>query len=531
MIRPPMWDKQKESLRTLKRRSREGKGNCLFAEMGTGKSRTVVHWIEWLFGKGCKLCYIVGPLSALHVWVAEWDLWATYPVAFIDLHETGSAGIREARRLAKAGYPVICLVNYEAAWQIGMQRVKRMRHGEEVTVLEKADTTLSDIRWDIGILDESTTIKTPGSKVSKFFRRKMAPRTTHRLVMTGSAYTKRPLDVWAQVNFACGAEVFPPIYAPFRAMYAIPHPTIRGAIVGYQNLDDFVSRLSKCAILLKKSDVLDLPPVVHETRRVTLSSKSRRIYDELKDEMVAELKATEVRSAEYKALKAQFEKLDEEDPEAQAIAERMEELKAEGPVTITAEHVFTRIQKLGQICSGFIYPDPTEVDERGRPIRPEAIRLGTEKLSVLMEVLENRAGEPTIIVTQMDEEEKIISEAVKKHFKFTPKILNGSVTGAEARHNMIAAAAKDPCFIVKQSVGARGVDMRWADMIIFFSHNYNTEFYEQMLARNHRGGQTKPITYLHILARDTVDMKIMRALERDLNLARSIEHDWRELFT
>jgi SNF2 family DNA or RNA helicase len=301
--------------------------------------------------------------------------------------------------------------------------------------------------------------------------------------------------------------------------------------LGYQNLNDLVWRLSHVAILLKKSDVLDLPPALHETRYVTLSAKSQKTYNDLKDEMITELEAIEVRRDEYRELKRQLKDLDEESKEFQRIADRMEALEAEGPVTITAEHVFTRIQKLGQITSGFIYPDPTEINEKTlKPIRPPAIRLGHEKLDVLMELMEARAGEPTVIVTQMDEEEKIISEAIRKKYGFIPKVLNGAVQGAEARHQMIAEAANDPCFIVKQKVGARGVDMRWADTIIFYSHNYDTEFYEQMLARNHRGGQTKPVTYIHILAKDTIDVKVMKSLEADLNLARTIEHGWRELF-
>lgn len=526
-----MWDKQRDSLRTMKRRTKAGKGNCLFAEMGTGKSRVVVHWMEWLFGQGAKLAYVVAPLSALYVWVEQWDEFATYPVAFVDLHETGSAGIREAHRLSKAGFPVIVLVNYEAAWQIGMKRVKRVRRGQEVTIMEKLDTALTDVHWDIGVLDESTTVKTPGSKVSKFFRQRMAPRTTNKVVLTGSAYTKRPLDVWAQVNFACGAEVFPPTFAPFRSMYAIPHPSIRGAILGYQNLSDFTWRLSKCAILLKKQDVFDLPPFTHENRYIYLSNKSQRVYDDLKNDMVTELNAIEVRGREYRKLEKIYESLDEDDTEALAIAQRMNEIEADGPVTITAEHVFSRIQKLGQITSGFIYPDPTEVNENtGKPIRPPAIRLGTEKVDVLMELLNAREGKPTIVVTQNDEEERIISDAVKKKLKFTPKILNGAVKGAQNRYNMIIEASTEPVFIVKQKVGARGVDMRQFDMTIFFSHNYDTEYYEQMLARNHRGGQTKSITYVHLLTKNTMDIKIMRSLDKDLDLARSIESDWRDLF-
>ncbi len=483
-----MWKKQAEALGFAIKRVDRGRGVCLYMEMGTGKTRVAVHLLEHLFRKHeAKLVYVAAPLSALHVWVENWHEWGTAPVAFIDLHETGSAGLRLAKKLAADGFPVICLVNYEAAWQIGYKRIPRRRRGETVRVLEKVDTAMQDLKWDVGILDESTAIKTPGSKVSKFFRRKLAPRSTYRVVMTGSAYTKRPLDVWAQINFACGDEVFPTVFLPFKTFYAIPHPYIRGAVLGYHNLGDLVRKMSKVAVMLKKSDVLDLPPAVHETRMITLAAKSQKVYDDLVEQTIAEL---------------------------------------DDQSTVSADHVFTSIRKLMQITGGFVYPDP---DEDTPDIKPLPVHLGTEKLDVLMEILEERDS-PTVIVTQFDEEERIIAAAIRKRFGFTPKILNGSVQGAEARHKMIQAASEDLAFIVKERVGAKGVDMRFADMIVFFSHSYDTERYEQMLARNHRGGQTKNITYIHLLCKNTIDMKIMRALERDLSLAASIEHDWRALF-
>jgi SNF2 family DNA or RNA helicase len=67
-------------------------------------------------------------------------------------------------------------------------------------------------------------------------------------------------------------------------------------------------------------------------------------------------------------------------------------------------------------------------------------------------------------------------------------------------------------------------------MMVFYAHSYNTEAYTQILSRNHRGGQTHSITYIHLLAKSTIDLKIMKALEKDLNLADSIERDWRKLF-
>ncbi len=464
-------------------------------DMGTGKTRVTIEYLEYLFSKGARIGYIAGPLTGLHVWVEGWHEWGHAPVAFVDLHETGPAGIRMAHKLAEDGeYPVICLVNYDMAWQLGYKRIPRKRKGQMVKILEVVDTTLHSFQWDFGVLDESSAIKTPGSRTSKFFRLKMRPKTTFRSILNGSAYKKRPLDVWAQIKFVTGEEIFPGNFTAFKNKYAIPHPTIRGAVIGYQNLDDFVRRLSKCCVLIKKADMFDLPPYTHETRMIDLSPKSRKLYDQITDEMVADL----------------------------------EEFEKDGGI-VTATHVFSILRKQLQICAGFVFPDPEpSTDPDAKIVRPPAVRLGTEKLDDLLYILEQRDN-PTIIVTQHDEEELMIAEAVRKQFGFVPKILNGSVKGAQRRFDLIKSAHNDLCLIVKEAVGAKAVDFRFADMTIFYAHSHDTEDYDQILSRNHRGGQTKNITYVHLLVKNSADIKVMRSLERDLKLAAQIEKDWRAL--
>jgi chromodomain-helicase-DNA-binding protein 1 len=494
MRRPPWWKAQKKAYYRAIELSDEGVP--LLMEMGTGKTRVAVKWLEYLFReRDVRLVFVAAPLAAMHVWIENWHEWANAPVAFIDLHDTGSAGIREAIRLSNQGWPVICLVNYESAWFIGKKRVKIEIDDVVRTRIKTVDTTMADVMWDVGILDESTAIKTPGSKVTKFFRGMIKPRTKFRAILTGSAYIKRPIDVYAQIKFCCSRPIFPGDFAAFKAKYTIPHPMIPQAILGYQNLDDFVERLASCAILLKKEDVVDLPPFVHETRKVSLSAKSRKVYDEVTQDNYAYL----------------------------------EQLEADG-VEITASHVFAVQRKQMQITSGFVYPDLVQVGEGddAKMVKPAPIRLGTEKVSMLLDIMENR-DYPTIIVVQMDEEERIVSETLEKRFGFTPKILNGRVKGAAARHNMIREARNDLGFIVKESVGAKGVDMRAFDMTIFYSHSFDTEDYDQMMSRNHRGGQTKNITYVHLLIKNTVDMHVMKSLKSDISLARQIERDWREL--
>ena len=520
----PMWEKQSYALDFAKQRAFKGVG--LFMEMGTGKTRVGVHWIEHLVAKGARLGYVCAPLSAMHVWIQNWHEWADEPLAFIDLHDTGPAGLREAVRLSNEGKPVICLINYEMTWQLGHKRIARRRAGEEVKILEKVDSLFWDIDWDFGILDESTGIKTPASRVSKAFRSKIAPKTRCRMIATGSAYTKRPLDVWAQIKFITGEEIFPGPFERFKLTYAIPNPYIRGAILGYQNLDDLTRRLDQCCVLLKKEDVVDLPPFTHETRMVRLSAKSERLYNQLRDDLYAELEGLEEEKAErVAALKKELRECSD-DAEAAGLHKRLR-LAEYAPVA-SVEHIFSRIRKWQQITSGFIIPDRPE-EEPDSAMEP--IRLGTEKLDALYEVMEEREGLPTVIVVQMDEEEKIISEAFQKKYKFKPKVLNGSVKGAEARHKMIADAAHDRAFIVKESVGSQGVDMRWTDCIVFYSHRNDTIDYDQMMSRNHRGGvEWDKITYIHILAEDTYDEKVLRSLNADLDMAEELERNWRNLY-
>lgn len=498
--RPPWWAAQKQAYKQAKQilLDKVDSGIPLLMECGTGKTRILVQLLEYLFvHRGVKLVFVAAPMAVMHVWVENWHDWAKMPVAFIDLHETGSAGIREAVRLSKQGFPVICLVNYESAWCIGRKRVKLKLDGKTRTYLKNVDTRLSDVQWDVGILDESTAIKRPGSKVTNFFCRTMKPRCRYRAILTGSAYTKRLIDVYAQIKFCCSRPIFPWDFHGFKSEYTIPHPTIPQAILGYKHVDDFIKRLASCAILLKKEDMFDLPPFVHETRKLPLSPKSRQIYDEITEENYAYL----------------------------------EGLEAEG-VEITASHVFAVQRKQMQITSGFVYPDLIQEGEGddARMVKPAPIRLGTEKISMLLDVLDTR-DYPTLIVVQMDEEEDIVSESLVREFKFKPKILNGSVKGAARRHEMIRMAAKegDPYFIVKEAVVARGVDLRAFDMTIFYSHTADTEDYEQMMSRNHRGGQTRSITYMHLLCSNTVDMRIMRILKNDLDMARQVERDWRTL--
>jgi SNF2 family DNA or RNA helicase len=526
-----MWDKQRVALSFIRKRGTAGAG--VFMDPGTGKTRVLVRYLEGIFASTDeRLACVVAPLTVLHVWINNWDQWAKTPVLFIDLHETGPAGLRLACEMADAGCRVICLINYEAVWQMGTKMIERMakREGKEVKIKErkKVDVRIRDINWGVMILDESTEMKNASSTVAKYLLKHVRQNVIYRIVMTGSAWKKRPMDVYSQLKFATGDEVMPETFTKFKLLYTVPHPYIRGAIQGYQNLDQLVKRMTKVAILLTAEECQDLPPVTHTTREVILNAKARKIYKDLTDEAAAEI---ELGIAEREKADKKIEKIRRrirEDIslsafEKDALEGECQELR-ENSRFATSTHVFALMQKQAQIASGFITPDAISPDDAR-----EVIYVGDEKLMELKRILKEREGQPTLIVVQWNAEAVAVVDMVTKEFKFKPKLLDGSVKGAQKRLQLIADASKDICLVVKESVACKGVDILYANMTVFYSHRYDTIDYDQMLKRNHRGEQTMHINYTHLIAKQTVDPKILAGLNRDLDLAAQIEKDWRAL--
>ena len=96
--------------------------------------------------------------------------------------------------------------------------------------------------------------------------------------------------------------------------------------------------------------------------------------------------------------------------------------------------------------------------------------------------------------------------------------------GPVCPHNEIGRwqAGDAQLLAVQIDAGGEGVDLARARYSIFFSVGFSLGKYEQAKARTHRPGQNKPVTHIHLVARNTVDQKIMRALEKRAEVVQSI---------
>jgi SNF2 family DNA or RNA helicase len=89
----------------------------------------------------------------------------------------------------------------------------------------------------------------------------------------------------------------------------------------------------------------------------------------------------------------------------------------------------------------------------------------------------------------------------------------------------------DKCrfFVGTTHTGGYGITLTAGSNMIYFSNGYDLEKRQQSEARIDRIGQTRKMTYIDIMAQDTIDERIVKALRTKVNIANAImKEDYKE---
>jgi len=101
-------------------------------------------------------------------------------------------------------------------------------------------------------------------------------------------------------------------------------------------------------------------------------------------------------------------------------------------------------------------------------------------------------------------------------------------TPATERQGITNQFQSDPetrLLIANPAAASTGFTLTAASYTIYESLSWRYDHYAQSQDRNHRIGQSKPVTYMRLLAADTIEEAITVALERKSALARSLLGD------
>lgn len=329
------------------------------------------------------------------------------------------------------------------------------------------------------ICDESQRIKTPNATQSKCVHR-LGKLARFRLILTGTPVTQSPLDFFSQYKFL-DESIFGGSFVQFRNRYALMGGFENRQVVAYRNMDELVRKAHSVAYRVSKAEALDLPAEITQPLFVELDKKTRGIYNELKKEAIAELDSGQM---------------------------------------VTAQVVLTKLLRLSQIAGGFVTDENRQVHA-----------VGKEKLQAFEETLDDlmAAGKKVVVFARFIPEIEAITRMLQEK-GIDHGVITGDVSQTE-RGELVEKFQKDPdcrVFVAQIQTAGLGITLTAADTAIFYSMDFSLANHEQAKARIHRIGQKNNVTYIYLLAKDTVDEKVFDALKAKKNVADSVVDNWRD---
>ena len=439
-----------------------------FMEMGTGKSKVLLDNIAMLYDRGkINGALIVAPKGVYKNWLES-----EIPEHLVE-HIQNKTVLWQALINKKQQAKLDTLFKPEVDLHILIMNVEAFSTKKGLDFAAK----FLSCHDALVAIDESTTIKNPGAQRTKNILR-LSKLSKYRRILTGSPVTKSPLDLYTQCFFLDPWLLDHDSYYTFRTRYALMKTAnFNGRsvqlVVGYKNLAELSEKLKPFSYRVLKDDCLDLPSKTFMKRIIQLSPEQKRLYQQMKSMALAELNGK----------------------------------------MLTTFNAVTQIMRLQQITCGHFKADDDSIQE-----------IKNNRITELMNVLEEVEGKAVIWAHWRHDIATIVRE-IEKEYPGSVMTYYGDTT-TEDRQKAIRAM-QDPeskiRFLVgTPQTGGYGITLTGASTMIYYSNGYDLEKRQQSEARIDRIGQKKPMTYIDILAEDTVDEKIVKALRKKVNIATEV---------
>ena len=439
-----------------------------FMEMGTGKTKVLIDNLAMLYDKGrVDGALIVAPKGVVGTWYNQ-ELPNHLPEHIENVTVLWQANINKKQQdkldqLFKTGHELHVIIMNVEAFSTDKGRLfaaKFLRSHKSMIAI-----------------DESTTIKNPKAKRTKNIL-SLSSLAKYKRIMTGSPVTKNPLDLYSQCEFLDPRLLDFASYYSFRNRYAemkTMHVSGRSIQVvhKFRHLDELSDTLKPFSYRVLKQDCLDLPDKVYIKRNISLSKEQRQVYDQMKKEAVAILNGKQVNS-----------------------------------VT-----VLSQLMRLHQITCGHFTANDGSTQE-----------IKNNRIQELLDVLEEVEGKAIIWAHYQHDVKNIKKHIQKEHGPGSVVDYYGLTPQDQRQKNIKKFQANNGVrfLIGTPQTGGYGITLTEANTVIYYSNGYDLEKRMQSEDRAHRIGQKKKVTYVDIIAEDTVDKKIVKSLRKKINIASKV---------
>lgn len=311
-------------------------------------------------------------------------------------------------------------------------------------------------RWpfDMVIIDESSSFKNPRSLRFRALR-KVLPQIKRMVLLTGTPSPRSLMDLWPQLYLLDRGERLGRTLTAYRSEYFRPGKSNGFTVFEWLPNKDAQEKIHKAigdiCVSMSAADWLDIPEKMDNIIEVELPTKARKIYDTLKRDY--------------------------------AITIQQDDITAVNAAVLTG--------KLLQVANGALYHDDKTYTE-----------IHKAKIDALKELAES-ATTPVIVFYWL----KSDLERLKKEF---PK----ARTLEDEKDLTDWNNGKIDMLLLHPSSAGHGLNLQaGGHTIIWFGLTWSLELYQQANARLHRQGQRSSVIVHHILAKDTMDERVLKALQ------------------
>lgn len=308
--------------------------------------------------------------------------------------------------------------------------------------------------FDTVIVDELSSFKNHQSKRFKALM-KVRPRIKRIVGLTGTPSANGLMDLWAEFKVLDMGQRLGRFIGMYRNNYFRPDKRNGQIIYSYKLLPGadkaIYKQISDITISMKATDHLKMPELVMNTHTVELSDDEREHYDELKQTLVLQLPEKEITVANAAALTG----------------------------------------KLLQMANGAIYDDDGD-----------HIHIHDRKLDALEDLIEGANGKPVLVAYWFKHD----LERIKSRFKVREIKSSSDIREWNA--------GKIPVAVIHPASAGHGLNLQTGgSTLIWFGLTWSLELYQQTNARLWRQGQQDTVVIHHIITDDTVDGRVLKALQ------------------
>ncbi len=352
------------------------------------------------------------------------------------------------------------------------ERCTMINHiGDSGIVITSYDLLKRDIHeyvekvFDTLIIDEAQYIKNSNTQATKAVKKLKAQ---FKLALTGTPIENRLSELWSIFDFIMPGF----LYSAKKFREEFENAIVKNNDV--ERMQILTKMVAPFILRRKKKDVLkDLPDKVEESRVVVLGEEQKKIYEAYQKRLQMTIAS-----------------------------------KSEADFNTSKIQILAELTKLRQICC-----DPG--------LFLDNYKDESAKLEMCMQLVCNAVdgGHKILLFSQFTTMLELIQTRLRKE-KISFYTITGSVT-KEKRSQLVKDFNHDDTsvFCISLKAGGTGLNLTSADIVIHYDPWWNVAVTDQATDRAHRIGQKQIVTVYKLVAKDTIEEKIMSLQEKKRELA------------